>query len=200
MTKSYLNTRRKSPPSRFPPTTDDFFNLKRPRPSGDRSVQHTMFKKRTRPSSIRSKDTAPSLPASSTAALPSTSSSATSPLPSESTLTDAHNSADLPTPTSAAVPTEEEDEPSVGATIQDLLSLRRLRRQAEGLDLEKLNRGEVRKRKKKAVAAEGEEEAEEEGEGGEEQSQVGLRAGKGKGREEIDECVQSPPCWAYEGG
>lgn len=71
------------------------------------------------------------------------------------------------------------------------MSLRRFRKQAEGLDLEKLNRGEVKKRKKKqqqAAAEEGEEgegageDEDEDGEGeGEEVTAGGLKQGRGDG-------------------
>lgn len=57
------------------------------------------------------------------------------------------------------------------------MSLRKFRKQAEGLDVEKLNRGEVRRRKKKAAEVAAEEE---------EESQVGLRRGKSSGRVEDD--------------
>lgn len=56
------------------------------------------------------------------------------------------------------------------------MSLRKFRKQAEGLDLEKLNRGEVRRRKKKAAVAEEDEE-----------SNVGLRKGKGAARADEDD-------------
>lgn len=69
------------------------------------------------------------------------------------------------------------------------MSLRRFRKQAEGLDLEKLNRGEVKKRKKKqqqAAAEEGEEgegagEDEDEDGEGEEVTAGGLKQGRGDG-------------------
>lgn len=75
------------------------------------------------------------------------------------------------------------------STISDLMSLRRFRKQAEGLDLEKLNRGEVKKRKKKQqqqAQQEGEEpvpdedDEDEEG-GGEEVTAGGLKQGRGDG-------------------
>lgn len=60
------------------------------------------------------------------------------------------------------------------------MSLRRFRKQAEGLSLEKLNRGEIRRRKKKAADEEDGEEGEEDDE-----LQVGLRPGKGEGATEM---------------
>lgn len=72
------------------------------------------------------------------------------------------------------------------------MSLRRFRKQAEGLDLDKLNRGEVKKRKKKqreqqraegsadGAAPAGEEEDDEE-EGGDEVTVGGLKQGRGEG-------------------
>lgn len=174
-----------------------------------------MFKKRTRPASIRSKDTPPSLPApsddpstsgtssldvitASSSNLPtsaSSSSSSSDPLVKGQDVPSTQPQGDSSLVPSTVAPDnngDDDDEPSVGATIQDLLSLRRLRKQAEGLDLEKLNRGEVRRRKKKAVVAAaaedgGEDEEEEDGlEYTADGNQVGLRAGKGKEREEIE--------------
>ncbi|CDZ98612.1 Uncharacterized conserved protein [Phaffia rhodozyma] len=126
-----------------------------------------MFKKRTRPANVRTKDT-PSVNQTPT--------STGEPLdPSEAV---------------ASPAVEENDEPNVEATIQDLMSLRRFRKQAEGLSLEKLNRGEIRRRKKKTTgtAEEGEEEGEDDGE---EEIQVGLRPGKGSGGKEIDPSDES---------
>ena len=72
------------------------------------------------------------------------------------------------------------------------MSLRRFRKQAEGLDLEKLNRGEVKKRKKKQQQQQaadgsgenapptGEDEDDEDEEGGEEVSVGGLKQGRGE--------------------
>ena len=78
------------------------------------------------------------------------------------------------------------------STIADLMSLRRFRKQAEGLDLEKLNRGEVKKRKKKQQQQQaadgsgegappaGEDEDDEDEEGGDEVTVGGLKQGRGE--------------------
>ena len=99
-----------------------------------------MFKKRTRPTSVRQKDFrhGPSLDTD------------TAPIASGSGSVDTDHLADQQiSPSSGAAPSlgEEGEDGDSAAKIDDLILIRKLRKSKQGMDLERLNRGEEKGRK-----------------------------------------------------